>query len=260
MFNRQALLQNREETRELRKELSPGNYLRFPWAMVMGWKKMIWCEHLERTAAEMRAKAQDPAQVDRMLDQALCGIDDAKGVRALSRAGKSALAGLRDIAQSGKTPLRVMMVGEVYTVMEPSINMDVERRLGHLGVAVHRSSYFSTHIRRGSRLDKPLLKERQRLLKLAAPYLTYDVGAECNFSVAEAMVAARQGYDGVVHVYPFSCMPETNAAAVLSVVSEALNIPVLPVVIDRQDMGLRIDTQLEAFVDIMTWRKKGRIE
>ena len=54
-------------------------------------------------------------------------------------------------------------------------------------------------------------------------------------------------------------MPETNAAAVLSAVSEDLNLPVLPVVIDRQDMGLRIDTQLEAFVDIMMWRKKRRL-
>lgn len=256
IFNRQALLQNREETRELRKELSIGNFFRFPWAMVMAWKKMMWCEHLERTAAEMRATARIPARVDALLEKGLGDIDAAKGVRPLSEAGNQAMAGLRDIEKSGRSPLRVVMVGEVYTVMEPSINMDVERRLGHLGVAVHRSSYFSTHIRRGSRLDRKVLRERQALLHLAAPYLNYDVGAECNFSVAEAVSAAGEGYDGVVHVYPFSCMPETNAAAVLSAVSEDLTLPVLPVVIDRQDMGLRIDTQLEAFVDIMMWRKK----
>ena len=114
-----------------------------------------------------------------------------RGVRSLSRAGNEAIAALKDIEKNGCAPLRVVMVGEVYTVMEPSINMDVERRLGHLGVVVHRSSYFSTHIRRGSRLDKKLLQERQDLIHKAAPYLNYDVGAECNFSVAEAVTGRR---------------------------------------------------------------------
>jgi len=151
------------------------------------------------------------------------------------------------------------MVGETYTVMEPSINMDVERRLGHLGVIVHRSSYFSTNIRRGSRLDWRIQRERQSLLQSAKPYLKYDVGAECNFSAAEAILALNQGYDGVVHVYPFSCMPETNAAAVLSAIATDLNIPILPLALDRQDMDLRIDTLLEAYVDILRWRREGHI-
>ncbi|SPD74846.1 conserved hypothetical protein [uncultured Desulfobacterium sp.] len=259
IFNWQALLQNREEAKVLRRELTAGNYFRFPWAMVMGWKKMIWCEHLERTAAQIRAIAKNPAEVDRLLSQGLVAIDKAQGVRSLSVAGNEAIASIEGVQKTERTPLKVMMVGEVYTVMEPSINMDVERRLGRLGVVVHRSSYFSTHIRRGSRLDRRMLKDRQRLMDMARPYLNYDVGAECNFSVAETVLGHRQGYDGVVHVYPFSCMPETNAATVLCSVSKDLNIPVLPVVIDRQDMGLRIDTQLEAFVDIMTWRRQGRI-
>ncbi len=259
LFNFQALLQNREEARVLRKELKVSNYARFPWAMVMGWKKMIWCEHLEQTAAMMRARAEVPSKVDQLLTQGLEMVDMAQGVGALSKAGQQAIASLKGVKQREETPLKVMMVGEVYTVMEPSINMDVEKRLGHLGIEVHRSSYFSTHIRRGSRLDKRLLKGRERLMDLAKPYLNYDVGAECNFSVAETIQAKDEGYDGVVHVYPFSCMPETNAAGVLSMVSEDMDMPVLPMVIDRQDMDLRIDTQLEAFVDVMNWRHKRRL-
>ena len=178
MFNWQALIQNREEARVLRSELTPGNYLRFPWAMVMGWKKMMWCERLERTAAEMRAVARHPAEADRLLEKGLHAIDRAQGIRALNAAGRAAAAGLADVPKTDRPPLRVVMVGEVYTVMEPSINMDVERRLGYLGAIVHRSSYFSTHIRRGSRLDRNLLKEREKLLGMARPYFDYDVGAE----------------------------------------------------------------------------------
>jgi len=259
IFNWQAFLQNREETLELRRELTPANIMRFPLAVYVGWRKMIWCEHLEKTAVQARAVARYPAAVDKILKTALEDLDRAKSLWAISRSGRASLTKLAAVERSGRKPLRVMMVGEVYTVMEPSINMDIERRLGHLGVLVERSSYFSTHIRKGSRLDRRLLKERQDFLNLARPYLEYDVGAECNFSVAETIQAAQQGFDGVVHVYPFSCMPESSAAAVLSVVGEDCRIPVMPMVIDRQDMGLRIDTQLEAFVDVMKWRKWGKI-
>lgn len=109
-------------------------------------------------------------------------------------------------------------------------------------------------------MDRKMLKQRKELIRAAEPYLNFDVGAECNFSVAEAALAGRHGFDGVVHVYPFSCMPETNAATVLSAVGTDLGVPVLPMVIDRQDMDLRIDTQLEAYVDILKWRKEGRLQ
>jgi benzoyl-CoA reductase/2-hydroxyglutaryl-CoA dehydratase subunit BcrC/BadD/HgdB len=77
--------------------------------------------------------------------------------------------------------------------------------------------------------------------------------------VAETVLAKNRDYDGVVHVYPFSCMPETTAASVLSTVATELGIPVLSLPLDRKDMGLRIDTQIEAFVDIMHMKRSGHV-
>jgi predicted nucleotide-binding protein (sugar kinase/HSP70/actin superfamily) len=259
IFNWQSFLQNHDETRELRRELTPANFLRFPRAIMIGWRKMRWCEHLEGMAARKRARAVQPLVVERWLHGGLAAIDQARSLLAIARAGKAALSALAAIPEHGRPPLKVMMVGEVYTVMEPSINMNIEQRLGHQGVEVERSSYFSSHIRRGSRLDRRLLKERADLMTLAVPYLKYDVGAECNFSVAETVLAKNRDYDGVVHVYPFSCMPETTAASVLSTVTTELGIPVLSLPLDRKDMGLRIDTQIEAFVDIMQMKRSGRL-
>jgi predicted nucleotide-binding protein (sugar kinase/HSP70/actin superfamily) len=257
IFNFQSFLQNHAETKELKKELTALNIAKFPGAIMIGWRKMRWCEHLEKVAARKRAVAVQPRLVDQAYGRGMNGIDNAKSLRAISKAGKQAVAQLESITETGHTPLKVMMVGEVYTVMEPTINLGIERRLGYAGVEIHRSSYFSTHIRRGSRLDRKILKQRTELMHLADPYFQYDVGAECNFSVAETIQAAEKGYDGVVHVYPFSCMPETNAATVLSSVSTEHQIPVLGMALDRKDMGLRIDTQIEAFVDIMQMKKDG---
>jgi predicted nucleotide-binding protein (sugar kinase/HSP70/actin superfamily) len=255
IFNFQTFLQNHDETKVLKKELSPANIAKFPKAILMGWRKMRWCEYLEKAAARKRAVARFPLLVDQAYNRAMAAIDEVKTLRALSRAGKSAIKEIAKIEETGIAPLRVMMVGEVYTVMEPTINLNIEKRLGYNGVEIHRSSYFSTHIRRGSRLDRAVIRQRRKLMQLADPYLKYDVGAECNFSVAETIQAADRGFDGVVHVYPFSCMPETNAATVLASVATDYQIPLLGLALDRKDMGLRIDTQIEAFVDIMKWSK-----
>jgi len=258
LFNWQAFLQNKAEADQLRRELTPRNYLAFPGALRLGWKKMRCCEQLEHAAMRKRAVAADPRQVDQALKHGLQALDEAASLKELSTGAREALDRLKSLPETGYSPLKVVMVGEVYTVMEPSINLDIERRLGYLGVEVHRSSYFSSHIRRGSRLDRRLLRQREQLLSLARPYLNYDVGAECNVSVAESVQAAQEGFDGAVHVYPFSCMPETNAAAVLSAVGPEIGLPVLGLPLDRKDMDVRLNTQIEAFVDIMHMRRSGR--
>jgi hypothetical protein len=42
-------------------------------------------------------------------------------------------------------------------------------------------------------------------------------------------------------------------------VATELGIPVLSLPLDRKDMGLRIDTQIEAFVDIMHMKRSGHV-
>jgi predicted nucleotide-binding protein (sugar kinase/HSP70/actin superfamily) len=124
IFNWQAFLQNHDETRELKRELSPSNFARFPKAVMMGWKKMRWCEHLEKTVARKRAVALRPFEIDRLLKEGLMAIDRADGLKSLASASKEAVEALDSVAETGIPPLKVVLAGEVYTVMEPSINMD----------------------------------------------------------------------------------------------------------------------------------------
>ncbi|MCP4668420.1 MAG: hypothetical protein GY849_18915, partial [Deltaproteobacteria bacterium] len=100
MFNWQAFLQNHQETKALRKELTPANFARFPWALMMGWKKMVWCEHLEKTAAAMRAVARRPREVDGVLKKGLHALDQAAGVTSLRKAGREAIEALCSIKKN----------------------------------------------------------------------------------------------------------------------------------------------------------------
>ena len=83
------------------------------------------------------------------------------------------------------------IVGELYTVMDPHINRGVEQKLGELGVEVTRTSWFSNHIRRS--LRKGNVNDRIRFLDASKAYLGYDVGAECNVSIGEAILRSGKG-------------------------------------------------------------------
>ena len=56
---------------------------------------------------------------------------------------------------------------------------------------------------------------------------SFDVGTEACLSIPGILEYARQGFNGVVNVYPFSCMPSTATSAVISPVMNRLEVPYL---------------------------------
>jgi predicted nucleotide-binding protein (sugar kinase/HSP70/actin superfamily) len=254
----QAIWKNHEETKELRKELSARNILLFPYGLWMGWKKMMACEALEQLAMKVRPREIKKGETQKRLKKALSWVDEAKTPRALKEAAQKGRIFLQEMEQDrSRIPFRVAMVGELYTVMDPHINRGVEQKLGELGVEVTRTSWFSTHILRSLRRNKAdQASERIRFFEASKAYLGYDVGAECNVSIGEAILRSKEGYDGVVHLMPFACMPETTASGILTKVSKDWEIPILTLILDEQEMEGRIQTLLEAFVEMLEWKRR----
>jgi predicted nucleotide-binding protein (sugar kinase/HSP70/actin superfamily) len=126
-----TFMKNYEETKPLRKELTPRNYLTFPYALYIGWRKMLATEHLEKLAMEKRGREVVRGSTQRHLQRALHMLDKAKGSKAINEAARE---GRRLINETEQDParrlLRVAIVGELYTVMDPEINGGVEQRLG----------------------------------------------------------------------------------------------------------------------------------
>ncbi len=55
----------------------------------------------------------------------------------------------------------------------------------------------------------------------------FDVGTEACLSIPGIVEYARHGYNGVVNVYPFTCMPSTLTSAVIRPIMNRLKIPYL---------------------------------
>jgi predicted nucleotide-binding protein (sugar kinase/HSP70/actin superfamily) len=254
-----AIWKNYEETKELRKELSLRNILLFPYGLWMGWKKMMACEELERLAMKVRPKEIKKGETQRRLKKTLSWLEEAKTSRALDEAVHKGKAFLQETEQDhSRIPFKIAIVGELYTVMDPHINRGVEQKLGELGVEVTRTSWFSTHIRRSLRRNRAdPASERIRFFEASKAYLGYDVGGECNVSIGEAILRSQEGYDGVVHLMPFACMPETTASGILTQVGKDWDIPILTIILDEQEIEGRIQTLLEAFVEMLQWKRRA---
>ena len=56
---------------------------------------------------------------------------------------------------------------------------------------------------------------------------SFDVGTEACLSISGILQYAREGYNGVVNVYPFTCMPSTATSAVIGPVMNGLGVPYL---------------------------------
>lgn len=56
---------------------------------------------------------------------------------------------------------------------------------------------------------------------------SFDVGTEACLSIAGMMEYARVGYNGVVNVFPFTCMPSTITSAVVRPIMNRMKVPYL---------------------------------
>lgn len=183
-------------------------------------------------------------------------LDGAKTRRYVDDLLGDTLALLRAVPlQHPERRLRVQVVGELYVVMEPFSNYRVEDELARNGVEVHRHLDLTTLIR-----DTVTYRSHVReMLRHAAPYVTYHLGAEGTESVARTLDALRGGFDGAVHLKPFGCMPEVNAMTAMQRISREHTFPILFVSCDAQAAETGLRTRVEAFVDMLRAREAGLI-
>lgn len=125
-------------------------------------------------------------------------------------------------------PLRIGIIGEIYTILDPYTSGDVEKYLGHLGVEVDRSIYISgwtgNHIFQGLAPGYRSIKSYPRYAK---PFLPHFVGGHGQETVGAAVKFAQEGYDGIIQIFPLTCMPEIVAASILPKIQETYKVPIM---------------------------------
>lgn len=185
----------------------------------------------------------------------LADLAEAKDIESVDAIEAAYLARMRSIpTERPDDLLRVGIVGELYVVMEPFSNFFVEKELARRGCEVHRFVTVSSMVARAGK--KKSDAHMAELLELADPYLKYHVGADGTESVAMTHKLMRDGFDGVLHLKPFGCMPEVNAMAALQRLSRDHTFPILFISYDAQASETGLQTRLDAFCDMLRMRKR----
>ena len=157
---------------------------------------------------------------------------------------------------------KVYLLGEFFVLLDPFTNQEIEKTLGDLGVEVQRQIFFSDwleHVLQPSFLYKKE-SHRQRCVRYAENYMKRAIGGECIETVGDTVYGARNGIDGIIHIMPFSCMPEIVAQNILPKVSKNEDIPILELVFDEQTGKAGNITRIEAFVDLIKRKKMKKTQ
>jgi predicted nucleotide-binding protein (sugar kinase/HSP70/actin superfamily) len=228
-----------------------------PIRLVLGLMHLV--DGIESRSLAKRPLALVPAAVERARSQALERVRAVRDTHQLQAEESEILALLDAVGCDPTRPtLTLGLVGDAYTILTPFLNLNLERELGRLGVAVRR--WFRLDVRLAPPLPRPLRHDRgMRAREAGKKYLGRDVGGFARATVGEAALMAQDEVDGLIHVTPFNCTPEIVAQSALVALQRDHGMPVLNLSFDEQTGRAGLITRIEAFVE-MLWaqRRAGR--
>jgi len=222
------------------------------------WRKLQALDNAEKLSHVIRPRETKRGTTSKVYRKVIEWIDQAYTTEQIIEAEAAALEALRNVPQdNSREILKVGIVGEIYVLLEPASNLEMEETLGHLGVEVERSMFLTGWTRDNTWKETT---EGLTVKEAAVPYLPELIGGHGRDSVGNTVLYAKRGFDGVIQIAPFTCIPEIVARTILTKVSADYNIPVLTFFLDEQTGKAGMTTRLEAFVDLMRRKRLARAQ
>lgn len=245
------------------KELTgKNNPFLFVSAIYIMIKAIFVLDDLETALSYYRAREITSGEAEKNFKKGLKYIQNATSIKELKAAKKQALEEIRKTQIDEKREvLHVDITGEIFLVLDYFSNQNIERELGKMGVQTRRSLTVGSFLK-DAIIPKIFRKGEthlQRAYRMAKPYLMRDIGGDALECVSDVAWATENGKDGIIHISPFTCMPEIMSQNIFPNMREDCNIPILTLIMDEQTGKAGYITRLEAFVDLMRRRKRKEI-
>ncbi|MDW7674288.1 MAG: CoA protein activase [Bacillota bacterium] len=233
-------------------KLLSNSWIKVVGGMYLAYTKACAIDRIEKEVQRIRPREIKFGKADEILDKAIGEIDKASVKKDITKAVEKGLSQLSELQiDTDKQVPKIAIVGEIYTVLEPFVNFHLEKLLGKLGVETTRSIYLSQWINDHLFLGLLPSESSRSMLKLSNPYLNSFVGGHGRETIGSSVYYGQLGYDGVIQLAPFTCMPEIVAHSVLSQVSKKYDMPTMSIYLDEQSGEAGLKTRVEAFVDLI---------
>lgn len=200
---------------------------------------------LQKKINHLRPYERIPGSCSRKWAEIQNRLNQCQNLKELQKIAKEAEQSITRIPiDPERTVLKVGMVGEIYLVMESFANHEIEETLAKLGVEVVRSQYISHWIQH-------FVFPPKRLLRQADPYLKHSAGGHEKENIGHILRYRQMGFDGIIHLLPFGCMPELVTQSIIPALSANLDLPILSLSLDEQMGWVSHMIRLEAFVELL---------
>ncbi len=149
-----------------------------------------------------------------------------------------------------KDVLKIAIIGEFASLNVRFLNQRMYSLLGELGVEVDITLKLTNYL--GTDEFHDMIVEK------ATPYIGHYIGGHGQNTVGNLIYAVESGYDGVIHLMPFTCLPETIGRYAINEIANDYDFPTLSLVLDEHTSRTGVVTRIEAYVDLLRARKEKK--
>ncbi len=243
------------------------------------WAKLKAVEDVRAKWLILKAHEIEPGSFSGAYRDGLDLLKNAHTFRDIARARKQALRILDEVPANDRPAPRVAVVGEIYVCLSGFANRGtVETLLGREGVEVVEAVTISDFILDSARemmrrlvanqkparalknflknRDIPFLEQRVRNVD-GRPFCFREVGGEGVKCVGMARHHIENGVDGIVHLYPFKCMPEGIARDALREMCDLYGVRYLPLTFHRETEMERLRTEISTFAALLHMEREA---
>lgn len=186
---------------------------------------------------------------ENLKNEMLFSFSQIKNYRDLNKTYKKYLNKFKQIKiHKPDNCLKIGIIGELYTIMEPFANYYLEKQLAKHQIEIKR--FTNVHY-----LLFEKAKKYPKYQKYSKEYFTYSMGADASDNIARCKYLCENNYDGIIHIKSSFCTPEIGAMPVINKIANNYNKPVLFFSFDSATSETGIQTRLEAFYDMLEMRK-----
>ena len=196
---------------------------------------------------ELAGFEKDPGSFKRAQKDFFAEMNTVTGAAQMAAIYRHHMRILEDLPiKKPNDPIRVGLIGEFFTGVDPRSNLFIEDKLSSMGVSLARTVNLTNRI---------LRYNEENLRRSVSEYVSFDMGPTSTLSIAAAKHYAEEGFDGIIHLKSSGCTPEIDCMPVLQRLSNDYHIPILYLSYDSQTSDTGLDTRLEAFYDMIAMRK-----
>lgn len=240
--------------RKLLRVKGSATFLRLMYVMLFGYIMVRDIDRLEKRIKRDRAYEMNRGEFNRVWADIVRRYEACATIKDLRKTGTAAVSLLDAIplkAVESENRIRVGIVGEIYVVMESSVNMNIEENLNRLGVEVESCQYISDWVSHNIRPAFLGNSTAHQVIAKARRFVKMNLGGHDMENIGWMVDFKERDFDGVIHLMPFGCLPELVTQSAIPSISQALDMPILSLSLDEQMGTVNNQTRLEAYTDLL---------